>query len=245
MVVVVAAVLDLLRVRMAWVPLFFPLEGPFVVGMNEGAAGESAGGGAVVVVGVIVWVVVVVVVVDVVDSSCHQHWLAHSRYCVVVVEGGGGGPTHTASKPVPIHRPRVGATPFTSSFLGAIWLYMGFSVHGTCTAVIAFHSSRSWAMTMISCRERCWGVSMNRPPSLSMYACRIAARRSRRSGCRRRMWPNHRILVSRIAATRSNVRVLLLASSWMVRPVILLKQRELAPFSAARVRSFRLQASLP
>ena len=155
---------------------------------------------------------------------------------VVGEKVGAVGESQTASAPTPIQRPHV---------VVAVASSRSFRSCGMHAVIICRHPSRSWAAVTISVRVRWQGTSMNRLPSVPISYCRIATRYSRRSGPIRRICPSHRALVRLMAATRSKVRVRTLASSCMVRPVILLRQREFAPLSAARVLSLMFHASLP
>ena len=137
-------------------------------------------------------------------------------------------------------------------FAAAIWLRwlllllrLCLRSWGMLSAIICFHPTRFCAISIISSSVRWWGTSINRFPALPSLYCCSATRCSSRLGPIRRMWPSHLALVRLIAATKSNVCVRTLASSWMDLPVILLRHLEFAPFSAARVLSSIHHASLP
>ena len=98
-----------------------------------------------------------------------------------------------------------------------------------------FHLVLSWALCAIWLKARWPGTSMKIFPGDCMRNCARTATFRRRSPFSLRMWPSHLYLRLRMSFTRSYVLVLALASTCGLRPVILLRQRELAPLIAAIV----------
>ena len=108
-----------------------------------------------------------------------------------------------------------------------------------------FQSFLSCATVSISAKVRTWGTSVNMSPSKPCACCTSTAVFTSRRPCIRSICPsqiNRRFLM---AATRSYVRVLALASWCAVLPENLLMHLAFAPFIMAAVFSSSAQASEP
>ena len=108
-----------------------------------------------------------------------------------------------------------------------------------------FHRVLSWALWTIWLNARWGGTSIKMLPGDCIWNCTLTATLSSRSPFILRICPSHLYRRLRISRTRSYVLVFALASTCLLRPVILLRHLELAPLIAAIVASSKFQASDP